>query len=32
MTVPLTRCNVASIVRMKDESEMERVSKEAVEA
>jgi hypothetical protein len=32
MALWLTRYNVASIVRMMDESELERVSKEAVEA
>jgi hypothetical protein len=32
MTVTLTRYNVASIVRMMDEYELERMLKEAVEA
>jgi len=31
MTEPLSRYNVTSIVRMIDESELERVSKEAIE-
>ena len=32
MTVPRTGYKVASIVRMMDECELERISKEAVEA